>query len=70
MRQEVMSFYSFTVFLFILLFILFPMSFLFAEENASKNNLLKQESQNFVIKGVYYLINQTALDAAGTECRK
>jgi tetratricopeptide (TPR) repeat protein len=62
-----MILYRFTVSLFTFLWISGFLSLLPAAEMTSQIDLFRQESQKFMIRGVYYLINQNNPDAAEDE---
>lgn len=71
MRQYTMTFYHLKVFFSIVLCFTAFMSNIHAEEISSQEySLLQRESQNFVIKGVYYLINQNDFKSAEIQFRK
>ena len=59
-----------TVFLFTCLWLSGFLSLLSAKSMTSPIDLFRQESQKFMIRGVYYLINQNDLNAAENEFRQ
>ncbi len=59
-----------TVFLFTCLWLSGFLSLLSAKSMTSQIDLFRQESQKFMIRGVYYLINQNDLNAAENEFRQ
>jgi len=65
-----MMLYRLTVFLFTFTWISGFTSLLPAAEMTLQSNLFRQESQKFMIRGVYYLINQNNPDAAESEFRQ
>lgn len=64
------SLFHFTAFLFTFLWISGFLFLLSADEMTLQSDLLRQESQKFIIRGVYYLINQNNPDAAENEFRR
>jgi len=69
-QGQAMILYRFTVFLLTCLWLSGFLSLLSATSLASPSDFFRQESQKFMIRGVYYLINQNDLNAAETEFRQ
>jgi tetratricopeptide (TPR) repeat protein len=65
-----MMFNRFIILLFVFLWISGLLSLLPAAELTSQEDLFLRESQKFIIRGVYYLINQNNPDAAENEFRR